>query len=308
MAITLLLLQKILQLFVFMALGFLLVKFSVVKSDESLVLSKISLWLLMPSAIINAFDVELTKELISGILLAYGAAIVMHIILLLVNFVFKKVFKANGLELACVMYSNAANLIIPIVSFVLGDEWVIYSCAFMSVQQTFMWTHGIRLFSETKEINIKKILLNVNIIAIIIGFVMMISGAKLPVFVKDITSSLAGMVGVTGMIIAGMLAAKINFKEVIKNKRLYLISAMRMLVCPLIMLIIVKSILLFTNIEDAHYILLIVFLASITPCAATLMQLSQIYDRQPDFAVAVNIVTTLLCIITMPVFVMIYSL
>lgn len=308
MAVTILLLQKILQLFVFMALGFLLVKFSVVKSDDSMVLSKISLWLLMPSAIINAFDVELTKELMNGILLAYAVAIIMHLVLLLINFVFKRVFKASGVELACVMYSNAANLIIPIVSFVLGDEWVIYSCAFMSVQQTFMWTIGIRLFSETKEFNIKKILLNVNMIAIIIGFVMMIFRIKLPVFVKDITSSLAGMVGVTGMLIAGMLAAKIDFKNIIKDKRLYLISAMRMIVCPFIMLIIVKVALLLVNIPDADYILLIVFLASITPCAATLMQLSQIYDRQPEFAVSVNIATTLMCIVTMPIFVMIYNL
>ena len=308
MTITILLLQKIMQLFMFMMLGFLLVKFKVVKSDDSLVLSKISLWLLMPSAIINAFDVELTSELISGILLAYVVSIVMHLILLFINFVFKRVFKATGLELACVMYSNAANLIIPIVSFVLGDEWVIYSCAFMSVQQTFMWTLGIRLFTETKEFNLKKIFLNVNIIAIIIGFVMMISGTKLPSFVKDITSSLAGMVGVTGMLIAGMLAAKINFNAVIKDKRLYLISAMRMVVCPLIMLIILKTTLLFVSVPDADYILLIVFLASITPCAATLMQLSQIYDRQPEFAVSVNIATTLLCIITMPILVMIYWL
>ena len=43
MTVANLLLTKILQLFVFMILGFLLVKFKVVKSDDSMVLSKISL-------------------------------------------------------------------------------------------------------------------------------------------------------------------------------------------------------------------------------------------------------------------------
>jgi len=308
MTVAYLLLTKILQLFVFMILGFLLVKFKVVKSDDSMVLSKISLWLLMPAAIINSFDVELTGELISGILLAYAAAVLMHVVLILINAVFKRLGNGNGTELACIMYSNAANLIVPIVTYVLGAEWVIYSCAFMSVQQTFMWTHGISLFSGRREFNLKKIFLNVNIIAIAIGAVMMVSGVKLHPFIKDITSSLSGMVGVVGMIIAGMLAAKIDFKSMLKNKRLYLIAAMRMIVCPAVMLIIVKSILCFTNISKADYILLIVFLASITPCAATLMQLAQIYDKEPEFTVSVNIATTVMCIVTMPLFVMLYRI
>ena len=308
MTVTVLLLQKILQLFVFMLLGFLLVKFKVVKSDDSLVLSKISLWLLMPVAIVNSFDVELTDELISGILLAYAAAIIIHIILLVINAIFKRLGKANGLELACSMYSNAANIIIPIVSYVLGDEWVVYSCAFMSVQQMFMWTIGIRLFSETKEFNLKKILLNINVIAILIGATMMVLRIRLHPFVKEITSSLGGMVGVIGMFIAGMLMAKIDFKNELRNKRLYLTVSMRTVVCPAVLLLLLKGALQFINLPNANYILFIVFLAGITPCAATLMQLAQVYNRQPEYAASVNIISTIVCVVTMPAFVALYWL
>ncbi len=306
--ISYLLLYKILQLFTVLVLGFLLVKLRVIRAGDGTVLSKISLYMLMPAAIINSFDVELTPELAKGIGLAYIAAIIIHIVLLGIDAIYKRAAHGTSAERASVMYSNAANLIIPIVSFVLGEEWVIYSCAFMSVQLVFLWSHGIRMFSENEKFNIKKILLNVNIIAIAVGVVFMLCGIRLPVFVKDITSSLGGMVGNVGMLIAGILAAQVDFKKMIANKRLYLVLAMRMIVCPAVALVILKIIGGFTNIANADSILLVSFLAAMTPAAATVMQFAQLSGRDADFAVAVNIATTIVCIATMPVFVAIYSI
>ncbi|MBQ3224887.1 MAG: AEC family transporter [Oscillospiraceae bacterium] len=306
--ISYLLLYKILQLFIVLVLGFLLVKFKVIRESDGTVLSKISLYMLMPAAIINSFDVELTPELTKGIGLAYIAAVVIHIVLLGIDAIYKRAAHGTSAERASVMYSNAANLIIPIVSFVLGEEWVIYSCAFMSVQLVFIWSHGIRMFSENEKFNIKKILLNVNIIAIAVGVVFMLCGIRLPVFVKDITSSLGGMLGNVGMLIAGILAAQVDFKKMIKNKRLYLVLAMRMIVCPAVVLVILKIIGSFAGIANAENILLVSFLAAMTPAAATVMQFAQLSGRDADFAVAVNIATTVVCIATMPAFVAIYSM
>ena len=290
-----------------MLVAFALVKLKIVKSNDGMVLSKISLYLLMPAAIINSFDVEMNDDIINGLALAFISAIVIHIVLIIVDFIYKKLFNGTSVERASIVYSNAVNLIIPIVSYVLGDEWVIYSCAFMSIQLVFLWSHGIQLFSDEKKINIKKILLNVNIIAIVIGAIFMVSGIRLPNFVKEVTSSLGSMLGIVGMIIAGMLAANINFKKTFLNKRLYLVLIMRMLLCPAIVLAIMKCA---GNIPimNSKEVLLVSFLASITPTAATIMQFAQLYKKDEDFAVGVNIVTTILCIATMPLFVTLYMM
>jgi len=303
-----LLFYKIMQLAVFMMLGFILVKFKIIKSEDSTILSKISLYLLMPAAIINSFDVELTADIINGLILAFAAAIIIHIVLLGIDAVYKKVFGGTSVERASIIYSNAANLIIPIVAYVLGDEWVIYSCAFMSVQLAFLWTQGIQLFSSEKGFNIKKILLNVNIIAIAIGAVFMITGFRLPPFVKEVAVPLGNMLGIVGMIIAGMLATNVDFKKALTNRRLYLVLAMRMVICPIIVLFVIKCIYMVAPVVNAEKILLISFLASITPSAATIMQFAQLNNRNPDYAVAINIVTTLVCIATMPMFVALYYL
>ena len=306
--ISTLLFYKIVQFFAVLILGFIVVKAKIGKSSDSMILSKLSLYFLMPAAIINAFDIGITAEIMQGLLLAFFAAIVIHIVLMGVDLLYKKLLGAGCVERASVMYSNAANLIIPIVAYVLGDEWVIYSAGFMSVQLVFFWTHGVKVFSPDKKISIKKILLNPTIIAIAIGLVMIAFGIRLPKGVKEVTSSLGGMIGNIGMLIAGMVAAEFDYKRVMKSKRLYLTVFLRMIVCPLIALVLLKGILMLTGIANAEKILLISFLAAITPTAATILQFTQISNEDVDFAVAVNIVTTILCIATMPVFVALYQM
>ena len=76
---TLLLTQKIFSLFLVIGAGVLIVKCGVLSPDDSKVLSRISVYLIFPCVMINAFLVEYTKEIQDGIRLAFTAAILVHI-------------------------------------------------------------------------------------------------------------------------------------------------------------------------------------------------------------------------------------
>lgn len=300
-----LLLYKIIQFFFIMILGFVIVKAKLAKSEDSTVLSKLSLYLFMPAVIINAFNIEITDDIIRGLIIAFLVAILIHIVLLLLDFILKKYFKTTNVERASIMYSNAGNLIVPIVTYVLGEEWLIYSSAYLIVQLVFLWTHGVRLFSD-KKLSLKRILLNVNMIAVIFGFVMLLSGLRLPSFIHEITSSLGAMLAPAGMIIAGMLAASVDFRKMLKNKRLYFVLVSRLVICPIIIMFLLKGILLVVTIPNIETIMLISYLASITPTASTVMQFSQIYGNDSYYATAINAVTTVGCIITMPLLILLF--
>lgn len=304
--ITELLIYKILQLFVMMIIGFLIAKAKIIDRAGSLILSKLSLYLLMPAAIINAFDFESSTALRNGLLFSFLAAIIIHIIFILLDMLYSKFISNHAVERASIMYSNAGNLIIPIVSFVLGSEWVVFSATFLSVQLFFLWSHGVRLFRPQEKFDFKKVLFNVNIISILLGVVMMIFGIRLPVFVKDITSSFGSMLGPIGMLITGVLAADVDFKKVLWEKRLYRATIFKLLVYPFIVLIALK-LLSFIPVVDGEKILLVSFLAAIAPTAATIMQFSQINNSDTEYATTINICTTIACVITMPLWVMIFS-
>lgn len=300
-----LLLYKIMQLSVIMVIGFIIAKLKIIKIEESDILSKISLYILMPSAIINAFSFKRTSEMTKGLFLAFAAAIIIHIIFLTLDKIYIKFTEIGPVERASIMYSNAGNLIIPIVTFVLGEEWVVYSTAFLSVQLFFIWTHGIRVFSANK-FSLKKIILNPNIIAIAFGLICLILNLQLPVFVKDITSSFSSMLGSVAMLTAGILATKIDAKKALKNKRMYLTSIIRTVVYPVITIVIVK-LLSYISVGNCKQVLMISFLASITPVASTVMQFAQIKKSDTDLAVQVNIFSTVLSVVTMPIWIVLYS-
>lgn len=135
----------------------------------------------------------------------------------------------------------------------------------------------------------------------------MLLNFRIPAFAKDITSSLGAMVGPVGMLIAGILAADIDYKSTLRNKRLYIVALLRMIVYPIITLVIVK-LLVFIPVTNGENILLISFLASLTPSAATVMQLAKIHEKDADFAAAVNIATTIVCVATMPLFVLLFQM
>ena len=61
--ISILLVREIAQLFLIMILGYLLVKLRILKTEESIVLSKLSLYLVMPAVILSAFQVDFKPEI-----------------------------------------------------------------------------------------------------------------------------------------------------------------------------------------------------------------------------------------------------
>ena len=56
------------------------------------------------------------------------------------------------------------------------------------------------------------------------------------------------------------------------------------------------------------FLLLIVFLAVITPSASTVTQMCQVYGNDSKYASAVNVMTTLLAIVTMPLMVLLFQM
>ena len=72
MEISLLLMQQITELFLMIFMGYVIVKARLLKGEDSKVISKIVLYLIIPCVIINAFQVDYTSEKVQGLLLAFG--------------------------------------------------------------------------------------------------------------------------------------------------------------------------------------------------------------------------------------------
>lgn len=308
MNISILLMQQIVQLFLMIFMGYLIVKTGLVRDDDSKVLSKIILYLIVPCVIINAFQVDYTTDTVKGLLIAFAASVMTQVILLVVISVAGKLLHLNEVEVSSVYYSNSGNLIVPIVTFILGQEWVLYGCVFMSVQLVFLWTHCKKIISREASYDWKKIILNINMLSIFIGVILFFTKIRLPEIIGNTLASVGTMIGPASMIVTGMLFAGMNLKQIFANKRVYFITFLRLIAVPLIALVLIKFSNLASFSADGNKIMLIVFLAIITPSASTVTQMCQVYGNDSKYASAINVMTTLLSIITMPVMVMLFQM
>ena len=272
--IALLLMQQIAVLFLIMGLGFLIVKLGIVKTEDSRVLSMVTIYLVLPCVTIHAFQIEYSTKIRNGFLLAVAVA----------------------------------NLILPLVTSILGEEWVIYASGFMCVQTIIVWTHGQSLMQGQRQANLKKIVQNINLIAILTGLVFFLCNIHLPEIIDSMTSSLAGMIGPISMVMIGMLLAGVDWKLVFGKRRIYGIVFLKMIVVPGIITLCLKLAAPLIPMENAKTILLISLLAVIAPTAVTITQMAQLYKRDAAYASSINVFTTLVCIVTMPLMVMLYTI
>lgn len=308
MHISILLMEQIIQLFLMIFMGFLIVKAKLLNSEDSKILSIIVLYLIIPCVIINAFQVDYTPQTVKGLLIALAGSVMTQVILLIVVSILGKVFHLNEVEVASIYYSNSGNLIVPIVMFILGKEWVLYGCVFMSVQLVFIWTHCKKIISRESTYDWRKIVLNINMISIAIGIVLFLTRIHLPEDINSTLSAVGGMIGPASMIVTGMLFAGMDFKQIFASKRVYFVTFLRLIVVPAIALVLIKFSYLASLSSNGPKIMLIVFLAIITPSASTVTQMCQVYENDSQYASAINVVTTLLAIITMPLMVMLFQI
>lgn len=308
MHISILLMEQIIQLFLMIFMGFLIVKAKLLNSEDSKILSIIVLYLIIPCVIINAFQVDYTPQTVKGLLIALAGSVMTQIILLIVVSILGRVFHLNEVEVASIYYSNSGNLIVPIVMFILGKEWVLYGCVFMSVQLVFIWTHCKKIISRESVYDWRKIVLNINMISIAIGIVLFLTRIHLPEDINSTLSAVGGMIGPASMIVTGMLFAGMDFKQIFASKRVYFVTFLRLIVVPAIALVLIKFSYLASLSSNGPKIMLIVFLAIITPSASTVTQMCQVYENDSQYASAINVVTTLLAIITMPLMVMLFQI
>ncbi|OOF49641.1 autotransporter [Rodentibacter trehalosifermentans] len=308
MDIAFLLGNKIIELTLVVLMGYGLVKAKLLKSEDSKPLSIIGLYIISPAVMIEAFQIDYTPEILRGLMLSLAMAIFLQLILIATGSLLKRLFKLDPIEHAASIYSNSGNLIIPIVMSLFGKEWVIYASCFIVVQTFLFWTHCRLIIVGKGNLSLKVILKNINMWSIFIGIILFAFQIKLPPFINGTLSSVGVFIGPNAMLIAGMLIASIPLRNIFSSKRIYLITALRLVIIPLFLLVIVKLCGFAGWVENGETIAMISFLATTSPSAATVTQMALIFGNNAQKASAIYGVTTFLCVFTMPLVIALYQM
>ena len=306
MEIALQLAKNIGGLFIILFVGCVFVKTKILKPSDTKMVSKIVLFMALPSSIIRSFQVECTPERLADFGLAMLGGLLCQLIFMAIGTAMKRFGKFSDIECMSVEYPNVANLLIPIVSVTLGEEWVIFTAAYCALQNVFSWTHQ-RMVISGEKVTFKNIFGNVNIIAILIGLLLFLFKIELPAVIGNTLGMTAATLGPLSMFVIGMSVASVSLKEIFSHKRLYGVLVIRLILCPIIMGLVFRFSGMVFMTENAETVVLISMLSAAAPVSAQTSQIAQLYDNEAAYAGALNLSTTLCCIVTMPLMTMFYQ-
>ncbi|MDD6327388.1 MAG: AEC family transporter [Lachnospiraceae bacterium] len=307
MELSVLLFKQMLSLMLMIFMGVILVKAKIVKKEDSRVLAALTLYVINPCMVLRSLKVEYTKERISGLILAVTVAVLAHLFYILVTYLLSKVFRIHTIERMSMIYSNGGNLIVPLVLAILGEEQVFYCCAFIMVQTAFFWVHLVCAVGGKGEASIRKIVFNPNIIAIVVGIVLFVSGFSLPDMLESTIYNMGGIIGPVCMLMLGMIMADVDLKHTFLSVRNWIVCLMRLVVLPFCVILLIRMSSVTVRISFAKDVLLIVFLAISAPVAVTVTQMADLFHNNEKQAGAINVMSVLLSVITMPFMLAVYQ-
>lgn len=307
MELSLLLAKQIIIMFSMLLVGFVLVRSGILKPEDGTPLSRIVIYVILPCAIINSFQVTYSRELAQNLLLAFGTALLCNLILVALSIIAGKILQLDGIEKASLAYPNAGDLLFPLVTSILGAEWKIYCCAFMTIQIILLFTVGKMMLQGKSQIGVKEILQNPPVIATLFSLVLFVMRLQLPEMLTSVTGHFGNTLAPLSMLVIGIAIGKLRWTELLRNGRYYMICLIRLIVMPILILGILKMSNLNSVLPEAKNILLIVFLACSSSSAATIVQLAQNAGKDSAKASAINLMSVLMLVVTMPVMVFIFG-
>lgn len=304
---SLILMSKLLSMMIIAGVGFVVLRMGVLEERDRKQLAKLTLYVLQPSLIVLAFQIDLTPERLKGFLLAVVFSGIVQVGFILVSGILRRAGLLGVIEELSVIYVNCGNLILPIVGMTMGQEMVFYASAFPLTFNLLFWAHGISCIEGTRRIAWKKILLNSNIIALLIGLFLLLTGIPIPGAVRTSMQLMADMVGPCAMLVVGMTLAGSSVRTVLTFQKGYLVSALRLLVFPFFTLGILYASGFLTRHPEYIPVLRVSFMGVAAPPASNVAQIAVLYDRDPVHAGIYNLLGMLFCVLTIPLIDYVYA-
>ena len=303
----LLLMNGILVLLCMIICGAAVDKAGLVTAESSRSLSVVLIYIITPCVIIEAYESP-SGGSGAGLVLSCVAAVFCHVLYIALARLLKRPLGLSDIEQANIAYTNSGNLIIPLVAAVFGAKEIMYCSTFVAVQTFFVWTHGRSLVSGERKLSLRRVFLNINVIAVFIGLFLFITGIRLPDIVSSAMKSMGLAMGPVAMIQMGIILGGMKLRDIFLVRRAWFIAFIRLIAFPFAAALFYVLCGAASLVPDGREILTVSFLSAAAPCAVMITQFALVFHREYERSSAINIISTILCMATIPLMVWILDL
>jgi len=209
--------------------------------------------------------------------------------------------KDRGVWVFASTFSNNGFMGFPIAYAILGKEGLFLASISNTVFNVLIFSVGIKLITmgheSSKGINIKKLFLNNNNIAIFLGLIFLVTQTSLPQPIQNSLSYMGNVTTPMSMFLVGLSISSNKVSELFNDYKIYFLCSVRLLIAP-ILAIALMSFIPFGSMSLVPKVMAIV-LAMPAPSATAI--LAEQYNGNKELAAKVVFLTSILSIITIPI-------
>ncbi len=300
---------QVLILFLLILVGFAFTKLGAVKEEGRIAFSDLLINVVMPAMIINSFLIGYDPDVSANLfrtLIASIAAMLISILISSLVWAKDKDSQVQILKFASA-FCNCGYMGFPFISALFGTEGLLYASIFNAVYNLFTWTVGVRMIERNRSglgffSMLKDFIKKPPLIAVAIGLILYFGRISLPEFIAQPIALIGDMNTPLAMFITGMLLAGGGLLKALRNSRVWRVVLTRLVLIPIIVLAF-SMLVGIRGVVGAVVVLLIA-----CPTASNTSVFTVKYRYEESLGASTVVVTTLLSILTLPLFAGIISL
>ncbi|MCR5255309.1 MAG: AEC family transporter [Acetatifactor sp.] len=302
--------NQMLILFIIMGIGYLLNKTHILGPHIDGYLTKFIIHCTMPAMVLASV---LTKESATDkktVLEFLLISVVMYLLLPLIAFIIVKFlpFKSNkGLYQFMIIFGNVGFMGFPLINALFGESAILYAGVFNMIFNFMAYSYGILIVAgdnsnANKDVKLTaKLFLSPGILSAFLALLIYFSGIKFPEVINSPITLIGNITSPLAMLIIGSTLANMDLKKVFTDVKVYSFCLLRGLVLPAIYM---GLIMLF--IKD-DYLAEFTFIMALMPVANTSVLYAKEYSSDEGLAAKCVFISTVLSIITIPLWAFIFQ-
>ncbi len=293
--------------FLLIATGIITVKTKILDERSLASVSKLVMRVLLPAFIFINTAEGATRAGLKESLLVIPLTIALYVLLFLIGALLVRVFHLTGnrrkVFCAITMFGNVGFMGIPLVTELYPDTALLYIALFTIFDQSLFWTYGVTLTQPAREpgtprqkVSLKglKNVLSPALVAILLGTLLVLLDLHLPSVVTTALSKLGSASMPISLIYIGGMLSLTNVRPVLKCRELYAEIGLKMVIAPIVFYLIMRLCRVPADMAGT-----MAFLTGL-PGINIVAMLSKNNGSDGGYAVCAVMMTTIACLITLP--------
>ncbi len=289
-------------LFLTILIGYFLGKIKLITPTATQIFSKYVLMVALPALLITGMRIPFTAEKLHTALFILIFSVPCYGLTYLVGMLTAKALTKDTCKQAVfnfgIVFSNCAFLGFPVLQALYGKEAIFYAAIYNITFNILLYTLGIKIMA-TKDLKKKfnlKMVFNPGVIAGIVGFILFITAVQLPQFLIGTIDSIGNTCVPLSVLTIGAMLSQLPLQRMFNNLSIYFLSAVRLIIMPLLILVLIKYVL---GIENMWLIAIPVVTAGM-PIATNTALMAMEYGNDAPLASQTILISTLFSCITIP--------